>query len=356
MAEIEFPFRRLDNSQEEWNGFDFVLTSVEGPNGVGKTSAYKTAINVLQALCVLTSGDKCSMPVIGVAEPTAIPIDSGRQDTWRSLAKEGISRDGILETADLKDQLFQAYLFLLNRHLVEYAMLNVNEFTISGLLYGFDDIWIRPDRTILNSKDLVLGMDQLADAGALVGFKDRGTGSTIRYQGGEPRVMEIIKRFYKEKFLRKEDLTILITPYSADSLRTTDDARERDQYSDNGDVDAYRSIKNYEGSFTDMVVEIKNDPTGRRGSISTTSVVIATLALMAVKNKSGEINMQKRRTTQRMHAPIIKALQLLEGSGTPGFRDMSRQLIHDRQMSGGIIASGEVEMKLLGDEVEVTID
>ena len=227
MADKEFPFRRLDDSYERWNGFNFVLTSVEGPNGVGKTSAYKTAINILQALLVLTSENRCSIPVIGVAEPTALPIDVGRKDTWRSLAKEGISRDGILETADLKNPLFQAYLFLLNRRLVEGAMLRVNEFTIKDLLYGLDDVWIRPDRTILNNKDLVLGMDQLANAGTLIGFKDRGTGSTIRYQGKEPRVVEVIKRLYNEQFLRKENLTILITPYSADSLRVVRDEKKK---------------------------------------------------------------------------------------------------------------------------------
>ena len=88
---------------------------------------------------------------------------------------------------------------MLNRRLVEGAMLRVNEFTIKDLLYGLDDVWIRPDRTILNNKDLVLGMDQLANAGTLIGFKDRGTGSTSDIKE-RTKSCRGYKRLYNEQF------------------------------------------------------------------------------------------------------------------------------------------------------------
>ena len=59
-------------------------------------------------------------------------------------------------------------------------------------------------------------------------------------------------------------------------------------------------------------------------------------------------------TIQRLHCPIRKALLLLDG--VPGCNDISIGFAHDLRMGKGRIVSGEVEMKLLGDDVEVTIN
>ena len=65
-------------------------------------------------------------------------------------------------------------------------------------------------------KKTVETIGEALEAGCQVLLTDRGTLSTLRYQGLDPQigseVVRLIKRLYSEKFLLREAMTIVILP------------------------------------------------------------------------------------------------------------------------------------------------
>ena len=229
-------FRPLDEQSTQDVYYQLVLATLEGPNGVGKTSIWRQAINILQAVHSINFKENQAVPPIkGMAEPPGLLVDDNRADTWRSLTKEGKSKDKLVDEIALKDPYFQARLFLWGRRMVEYdARLN----------FPFLDStnWLKPDSLILRpGQRFPDSLENLGRSRIAIFLKDRGTGSTLRYQGRDPnvggKVVGLVDKLYRTGFLIKEAMTILVMPAEDGALRDGEHRdRERDQFTENGDV------------------------------------------------------------------------------------------------------------------------
>lgn len=80
-------------------------------------------------------------------------------------------------------------------------------------------------------------------------------------------VRQRIKVLYDRNFLVRENMTLLVLPHDKESLNTDPDERDRDeldQYNRLSDVERYSQLRENCGVFSDKLVVIKNDPTGKR--------------------------------------------------------------------------------------------
>jgi hypothetical protein len=121
--ESEFEFVQIGDQftpEREKIGYSFVPISIEGPNGVGKTTLYKATLSIMQAVHAYAYSEESPIPpIIGIAEPPDIQVSPDRKDTWRSLAKSGLSKDGVIPAKDFKNAMFQSELFFWGRRIVE---------------------------------------------------------------------------------------------------------------------------------------------------------------------------------------------------------------------------------------------
>ena len=298
-AEQSFALRRLGCERDPSLTFDVLNISMEGPNGSGKSSIAWAASRLLQAVLL----QDCAIrnvkpwPVYRITEPPDLKVDtldSSRVDTFRTLLKSHKSEDGCISKDDLKDPLTQASLFLWARHFLEDRMLNRPPF---HPLLGrrWDDgapfsgsINIDPQYVIFRDSDKVINTDDLNQAGGLVAFKDRATGSTVVYQAllqsesTRNIVTKLIRRLYQERFLLKEDLTLVVMPENKSSLNSDPkrDLKEHDAYAGLDDFGGYRILDQFSNTFSRRLVYLRNDPTGGRGDMSV-SVLAATILMKA---------------------------------------------------------------------------
>lgn len=356
--------RPIDEESVANQSYKLTMVTLEGPNGVGKTTAWRQAMNILQAGYALNYPEGQPVPPIkGVAEPPAWFVDQGRKDTWRSLAKEVISRDDLIPEGLLKNTYFQARLFLWARRFVETEATFAFQYLASPFYVEPDVLLLKRGQSVFYGGEIGEAKSRLEQAGSAILIKDRGTGSTLRYQGRDDKdgvkVIRLIKGLYGKKFLRREDLTVLIMPFREDALRAGEQRdREKDQYCEGDDVSSYRGIKDYEGVFTKRIVEITNDPSGARNCISTTACLVALLTYAAEKEKLGLINIRGGEVVH-LDFPLRKALDRLEEVGTPVMSQVSQKVMHDlnkTRYSQGWYENGEVKVRIADRGVDMVIN
>ena len=278
---------------EKIPGHELMMVTFEGPNGVGKTAIFETTLNAVQAAHAHIYDKELMPPVIGVAEPPNMRValvNSERFDvfdTYRKLAKSGVSVNGLFSADDLSDPRTQAGLFLLSRRFVEKEAFE--HFPIG--INSFHPYWILP-KGFHEPGIRVRNREQLSEVGLAILAKDRGTGSTCVYQAtNEEHGAEIRRQInwaYREKFLRRENMTILIMP-RVSSLVLVDgrDADEPDQYSEIADLGKYRSLYEDAPTFSRKLVELRNDPTGKSNSMIS-SILLATMLIVAEEQRLKE--------------------------------------------------------------------
>ena len=128
-------------------------------------------------------------------------------------------------------------------------------------------------------------------------------------------------------------------PVSVGTLRPDGHGREIDRYDEQGNVDSYRRVKRFQGTFTDQVFEITNDPTGASYNISTTSLTIATLMFLASQTERIPIG-----TENVVDCKWDAALRRLTDVGIPGCESFS-QMVHEDMGRQRKIISGEVTIR-----------
>ncbi|MBU0569289.1 hypothetical protein KKB40_00720 [Patescibacteria group bacterium] len=308
---------------EKIPGYELMMVSIEGPNGTGKSVIFKEALNAVSAAHLDIYAGELMPPVIGVVEPPDLKVDpwnSERDDTFRTLAKSGVSTDGVFSGEELSDPRIQAGLFLLSRRFVEreaFFRFPVENFHSCWMLpKGFFD----PGIQVRNSK-------QLNSVEFAILVKDRGTGSTLVYQARDEKYGAEIRRqiawAYEQNFLIRENMTILIMPRTAKSLVLVDDrdVGEPDQYSEVADLERYQFLKDDALIFTERLVELRNDPTGRSNSM-TSPVLLATMLIVAEEQRlKGEVEIEDGKPFEIMFhtGKVIASMDWLNRLGSRGF-------------------------------------
>ena len=314
------------------------IISLDGPNGTGKTSALRSAVHLFHTMQSMTSPkDRPIAPKVIVAEPPSIKITEDLPDTWRSIAKEW--KGTHLSEKDLRNNpLLQATMFLWGRRMVEKQAFFDFPFKDDSGTWQFTD-----SSVLVDASQRCFTPDQLEQCGQAILIKDRGTASTLRYQGQNPKggekVLSLVSTLYRQRFLKPERLTILVMPVSVGTLRPDGHGREIDRYDEQGNVDSYRRVKRFQGTFTDQVFEITNDPTGASYNISTTSLTIATLMFLASQPERIPIG-----TENVVDCKWDAALRRLTDVGIPGCESFS-QMVHEDMGRQRKIISGEVTIR-----------
>lgn len=190
--------------------------------------------------------------------------------------------------------------------------------------------WRFPTRDFLKSWERIKNWSDLSRVGFATLLKDRGTCSTMVYQGMDDiygdAVRQRIKVLYDRNFLVRENMTLLVLPHDKESLNTDPDERDRDeldQYNRLSDVERYSQLRENCGVFSDKLVVIKNDPTGKKGTLSSTSMLAALLVVAEEQRAQGTlIELEEGRYV--VNFPLYKVcrrLDRLESQGFVGFFD-----------------------------------
>lgn len=291
-------FTPIITEEREKNGPFITVVSVDGPNGTGKTSILNSLLPLQQVVNSINAIDlnhdaKLAIPVFGLQEPPSVPVGQGRKDTYRSLAKSHISKDDKISEGDLKDPLTQSGIFLWGRRRLEEKM--VQRPPLKACHYEDDNEFLssintKPQRYVFREEQEIRTESDLTTVGGLICVKDRATASTCVYQGSDrekgSQVLESIEEAYNSKFLLKEDLTIIITPDEEKNLNRSmeRDLSEPDAYAGLSDYGKYLALRNLHNIFSNRIVYLRNDPSGKRGDV-TIPVLLSSLLITATEER-----------------------------------------------------------------------
>jgi hypothetical protein len=266
------------------------IATFGGANGSGKTAISKLVGAVLTNSLVLdTSLDNYGPSVLRVAEPPAMPLTRGGQDTWRSILKSHKSLDQAFPVNILNDPLNQAAGFLLARRIA----------VEQPLIFGqWNDIVARWGGPVAPFNLFRKATPFNGDRGSVITVRDRSTETTFPFQGFDnsfrerPEVLSLIREMYQRHQLIQDDVTIIIDP--AGEMTKKGGGREEaepDAYNELNDVARYRRlVRRGEGIFTRKVIFLENDPTGTKNFLSKPVIVASMLSELAFKLKEGMIS------------------------------------------------------------------
>lgn len=345
-----------------------IKVSIEGPNASGKTVASRLVPNAFRAIEASSSNSEYCTPLVKIAEPPTFlvaPNDPRRVDTWRALTKEGISRDGVFTEEELQDPLTVGTLFLLARRFLESQAVNDYPYPKKAG-YRYEDPWFGHVHSFGREKGkrTVYSAEEAQNIACQVLLTDRGTLSTLRYQGGNPdggtEVVRLIKRMYQEKFLLREAMTIVVVPTKGSELAATEDRDEdeRDQFKDGSDpIRRYTGLRDLASeTMTDNFVVIENDPTGQKNSISVTSLLITLLTKCAVQSKVEGTPLPWSTPNKvqpiRLNFNFYKFYRYMNLADTGFSRDCERFIM---QMRDGMFYSGDVGLRFLDNQIELIL-
>lgn len=371
---ILFPKIGDDFSSERSKvGYRFVPVSLEGPNGVGKTSIYKATLSIHQAShAFLAPSNSKASPVIGVAEPPDIKIDDGRLDSWRMLAKSGISKDGAFKAGELRDPLIQAGLFFWGRRLVEEKLFN--RFPTRTSFYRDDKKFLNcfeiPQPFYKDGRQAVESLDDLLESGMATLIKDRGSGSTCVYQGSSENkgneVMRLMTHLYETGFLIKEELTLVVVPYDYSSFYNSLDKRrdesEPDIHNNLNELERYYDLKFKSDIFSKRLIYIKNDSTGKTAPLFFPAMVSSILISAVEKGLLGSIKPFDGESVVEMEYPVLDIINFVESrleSDKPTFRDFMFETMWGSYKKGKyLITCGEfglTEIDIVNNKIKFEI-
>ncbi|MCA9382470.1 hypothetical protein KC660_03630 [Candidatus Dojkabacteria bacterium] len=346
--------------------------SVEGANGVGKTTVTRLAVIVATTALIALAEQRVEIaPIIAVpSQPTPLPIyykiagsvAEYTHTNWRSALKSG---DGMPERLKGKGHLGNAIGFLTDRQRLETILgLHPNFPEDSSLPYwdwlsgyGLDSPPIIGQAPWFNTyyehEALYRQHEQVYRPGytkvpwRLVS-SDRGSASTIVFQQ-DPVVHGLIADMYTHRLLRQEDLTTIILPEDVTSwakarANRTQTAEEYDQHE--AQVKAQDEYKRYASlrqvlpsiPFTHSIVCLENDPTGTLRNISTTSFALGVLMYATMLKKFNGFEFLTDGTRMTMQFDNTRVAQRIER----GFSDNLQASLNDR--SGTIMQCGEFHL------------
>lgn len=358
------------------------LSSVEGPNGLGKGWLTDRVMYILDAMSfVRYKVDSDAVPFFNavVTEPPDLPIvfpsnvsghsgiesegptlqsfqdirgnltldyanelsevirseRSEHYPNWRKMLKEGEHRDILEEstTGNSRDAMF-AEGFLTSRAVLEFYMKNIFEWKQWGQLPPFvrmlpdlaGNVWSRRDY-----KYSMLPHDKFL-------IKDRGTASTAAFQGGDHEVQEMIRGYYERGELQKEDVTFIVTPSNFERWVSTLKARKGDNdvhdTSQRLQLERYLSLRNtFAGVFSKDIIHLENDPGGVDFHINPLSYIIS-LVMLASKEQGGLFWFDEGEGINSVQIDSLKAV-LLVASVSRGiipaiYNDMAFEIFYER--------------------------
>lgn len=349
--DLDAPFLPLNKKAPA--GYETLLMSIEGPNGVGKSAIWPMTMQFV-AIAHTYSYQECTPPIVGVAEPPAIKIKAGSEITYRNVAKSNIPLPGLVNPDELKDQLFKARVFCKGRREIERLVVYNFPFPRDSYTYPW---LVFPSGT--NLPQSAGNLEQLRQVGFAEVLKDRGSGTTTAFQGNSDKaneVREFLAKAYSSGYLKREHLTLLIMPWHREEIKLPEwrEEKEHDTEVRPNEVALYRKLKEERAKvpFTSRIVELSNDRTGIKNKVSSTAI-FATLMILATEQEyQGKLEIKEG-------VPFEVAFPLLRFLWEAGERydlqsTFGADILFHKMLMGDIqhegFRSGDVAILDIGDE------